>query len=105
MQPIFRFLLTALFAMSWTGLAVADTTDSADSLDPSVLRAITNMQLDSVFEETLATKTKEDRRSLHSLAGPTSMDCTNSVMRDGIETCVVSTHGNAVAVPAALAQH
>jgi hypothetical protein len=100
-----RILFGTFIALCWTGLAHADPSDTDQGLDPSVLRAVMNMQLDSAFEGVI---TQSNRQAINGLAGPSSMDCTNSVVATSIETCVV-TAVHAVtevnAMPAALAQH
>ena len=97
-----RILCGTFIALCWTGLAHADPSDTNQRLEPSVLRAVMDMQLDSAFEGVI---TQSNRQAINGLAGPSSMDCTNSVVATSIETCVVTTVGVVNAMPAALAQH
>ena len=109
-----RILCGTFIALCWTGLAHADPSDTNQRLEPSVLRAVMDMQLDSAFEGVI---TQSNRQAINMLAGPSSMDCTSSAVAAGIETCVVTTVSavNAVtavhavtavnAIPAALAEH
>jgi len=99
MRPLSRILFGVSLALCWSGIATAGPTGPTQSLDPSKLRAITNMQLDIAFERFVL----ENFQPLHGLTGPSSMDCTNAATQDGIETCVVTTRGPASSMPSALA--
>ena len=101
MRPISRILFGVSIALCWSGIATAGPLAPAHSPDPSTLRTITNMQLDIAFERFVSLE--ENIQTLHGLLGPSSMDCTNAVLNDGIETCVVTTRSHASAMPAALA--
>ena len=102
MQLISKTMFTVLLALCWSGLAVADPNAANPTFDDADLSAVTNMQLDHVFE-TFATL--GNRESLRGLAGPSSMDCSNVAMEDGIETCIVTTQGPTHSMPAALAHN
>ena len=94
-------MFTALMALCWSGLAVANPNDKTSSLDASAFRAVTNLQLDSAFESFVS---QGRGQSFYGLAGPSSMECSAAAMQGGIETCVVTTQSPMSAVPAALAQ-
>jgi hypothetical protein len=91
-----------LLAFCWSGLANANPQDPTQSLNPSVFRAITHMQLDAAFERFVS---HGRSGSIYGLSGPSSMSCTAAEMHGGIETCVVTTSGPSKSMPAALAQH
>ena len=101
MKPLSRFMLTALIALCWSGLAAADPTDASPSVDASALRAVTNIQLDLAFESFVA---EDGSPALTGLTGPSSMECSGTAMHGGIETCLVTTDRIANLSPAALAQ-
>jgi hypothetical protein len=101
MRFISRLMFTALIALCWSGLAVADPNESMPSLDASAFRAVTNMQLDSAFESFVS---QGRGQSIHGLAGPSSMNCSAAAMQGEIETCLVTIQSPMSAVPAALAQ-
>jgi hypothetical protein len=101
MRPLSRILFGVSLALCWSSIATAGPTGPTQSLDPSRFRAITNMQLDIAFERFVSLK---NIQPLYGLTGPSSMDCTNAAMEDGIETCVVTTRGPASSMPAVLAR-
>jgi hypothetical protein len=100
MRSLSRILFGVFLALCLCGTAAADSHDPSQTLDPSVFRTITNLQLDLAFERFVTLGTTE---TLQGLAGPSSMDCTRPAARDGIETCVVTTARLAASIPAALA--
>lgn len=102
MRPIPRILFMALIALCWSSLASADPQDQGQSLDASRFAAVTNLQLDMVFER-FATLGSNPR--FHGLMGPTTMDCSSDAIQAGLETCVVTSTGPSLSMPAALAQH
>ena len=103
MRPLSPFFITALLALTWTTFASAENSTTDSSLAPGVFAAVTEIQLDDVFEKMTAQGSDD---FLQRLAGPTSMDCTNAVARNEFETCVVTAVGTPqTSVPAALAQH
>ena len=104
MRPLSPFSFVALLALTWTGLASAETPNTAPPIGPSEIAAVADMQLDDAFEKTAADDSDD---FLHQLAGPTSMDCKNALTRTDAETCVVTVVDGSTmtAPPAALAQH
>lgn len=102
MRFISRLIFTALIMLCWSGLAVANITESTPPLDASVFRAVTNMQLDSAFAKFISLGRGQ---SIQELAGPSSMDCSGAVMLGEIETCLVTIQSPILTYPAALAQH
>jgi hypothetical protein len=102
MRPTPNIILGALLALCWSGLATANPLDPAQPLDPAVLRAMTNMQLDSAFERFVS---QGNHQAIYRLSGPSSMTCESSGMLDGIETCVVTTVAYSKSTRAALAQY
>ena len=100
MRPLSRILFGVSLALCWSGMATAGSLAPSQPLDPSTLRTITSMQLDLAFERFVSL---ESIQTLHGLLGPSSMDCTNAALHDGIETCVVTTRSHASVMPAALA--
>jgi hypothetical protein len=102
MQPTLKILFGGFLAICWSSLATANPPDPTQSLDPAVLRAITNMQLDSAFERFVS---QGSDRAIYHLSGPSSMTCESAGMLDGIETCVVTTMAQSKSRPAALAQY
>ena len=100
MRSLSRILFGVFLALCLCGTATADPHDPSQTLDPSVFRTITNLQLDLAFERFVTLGTAE---TLQGLAGPSSMDCTAAAARGGIETCVVTTARLAASIPAALA--
>jgi hypothetical protein len=101
MQVRYSVLLIALLALGWSGVASAEDSE-ANVLEPKTLSEVSTLSLDNAFER--ATSPKHDR-SLHGLAGPSTMNCENGAELDGPETCVVTAEGMLASVPAALAQH
>ena len=101
MRPISKILFMALIALCWSSLASADPQNQGQSLDASRFAAVTNLQLDMVFERFA---TLGSNPGFHGLTGPTAMDCSNDAIRAGLETCVVTSSGPAPSMPAALAQ-
>lgn len=106
MRPQSRLLFGVLLALclsglGWSGLASADPHQPRQSLDSSAFRAVTHIQLDIAFERFAS---QGIDLLLYSMAGPSSMNCTHTGRRGEIETCVVTTHGLAHSIPAALAQ-
>lgn len=101
MRPLLRILFCALLALGWSGLAAAGPHGQTQPLDSSAFRAMTQLHLDIAFERFVS---RRGSARLYGLAGPSSMDCTNAAMNDGIETCVVTTRGPIASMPAALAQ-
>lgn len=102
MRSLFRIFSGVLLALCCSGLAAADPPGPTQSLDSSMVRTVTNMQLDVAFEK-FAYQSRVG--SMYGLAGPSSMDCMNNMNRDGIEICVVTTRRHETSTPAALAQH
>ena len=102
MRPIPKILFSALIALSWSSLASADPQDQGQSLDSSQFAIVTNVQLDTVFERFVA---RGSQPLLYGLTGPTTMDCSNDAVQAGLETCVVTSSGPSMSMPAALAQH
>lgn len=103
MRSMSRITLTALLALTWSSLASAETPDANPSLAPGTIESVIEMQLDDAFEKSSALENEE---FLHDLAGPTTMDCQDSLARNAPETCVVTIAGaSPVGMPAALAQH
>ncbi len=102
MRPTSRILFGAFIALCWSGLATANPPDPTTSLDPSVFREVSNIQLDSAFEEFVS---QDSGRSIRGLSGPSSMDCDDARTKADIETCVVTTRAPRNPAPAALAQH
>ena len=102
MRPLIQILSGALLALCIAGVAAADPNSPAEPLDSSVFRTVTSMQLDTAFERFVS---QDSDRRLTELSGPSSMDCTEKTIQDGIETCVVTTHAPSNSIPAALAQH
>jgi hypothetical protein len=101
MQLRYSVLLIALLALGWSSIASAEDSKT-DGLEPKALAEMSTPSLDSAFER--ATSPKHDR-SLHGLAGPSTMNCQNGADLDDLETCVVTADGMLASVPAALAQH
>jgi hypothetical protein len=100
MQPRSRFILAALFAFAWTGLASGETAEPNTAIEPGALESVVEMQLDDAFEKLTASGEGD---FLLSLAGPTSMDCTNSMR---LETCVVTVAATRQpSIPATRAPH
>jgi hypothetical protein len=95
-----RILFGALLALCWSGLATANPRDPTESLDPSVFRALTNMQLDAAFETVVS---QGSDQTIYRLCGPSSMTCEADGTSDGIETCVVTTIVPSKSMPAARA--
>ena len=97
MRPLSLVFLPALLALSWSGLALADshTADPAvdgmqRELDVAIERAADDVGLDALFV----------------LAGPTSMQCDPSRATDALETCIVTVAASPhLGLPAAIAQY
>ena len=104
MRPLIQILSGALFTLclSIGGVAAADPDSEVQPLDSAVFQTVTDMQLDTAFERFVS---EGSDRSLPGLSGPSSMDCTDKTIKDGIETCVVTTRAPSNSIPAALAQH
>ena len=102
MRPTLKIIVGALLAFCWSNLAIADPPDPTEPLDPAVLRAISNMQLDATFERFVS---QGRDRAIYHLSGPSWMTCESAGMLDGIETCVVTTIDASKSTPAALAQY
>jgi len=102
MRSLSRILFGVLLALCLSSPAIADPHNSSQSLDPSAFRAVTQMRLDLAFERFVS---QGSGYALFGLAGPSSMDCTNAAIHDGIETCIVTTRRPTASIPASLAQH
>ena len=102
MRPIPKFFITALIAFCWSSLASADPHSPGRSIEPSRFAKITNLQLDAAFESFVS---RGNRVVLYGLAGPSTMDCSSKAVSAGLETCVVTSSGPPISMPAALAQH
>ena len=103
MRPLTRYVLPAIFALTCTQLASAETPETAPTLEPGAIASVAEMELDDAFEKSTAHQSDE---FLRRLAEPTSMDCTNAVTRDPSETCIVRAEREpASSPPAALARH
>jgi hypothetical protein len=103
MQALSHFAIAALLALTWSGLASAESPDANPSIESGLLASVTEMKLDQAIEESGPLGSDD---FLRGLAGPSSMDCTHAVTRSDFETCIVSVEGSPrTAVPAALAQH
>ena len=88
-----RIFLGAVFALSLSGIAFAET----PTTEPGEFTLSAEHQLDEQFELSLAGAADA---GLHRLAGPTTMICGGSEL----ETCVVTTEGTPrQAMPAAIA--
>jgi hypothetical protein len=103
MQSKSCFILVALLACAWTGLASAETPEPQLPLEHDALQSVIEMKLDIAFEKSTAAV---EVAFLPNLAGPTSMNCTNGMR---LETCVVTVAGTPrppmSAMPASLASY
>ena len=96
-------LFIALIAMAWSSAAVADSdTQTSTTLDPAVLSALADLNLDAAFER--ITWPISDNVLL-GFGGPTTMNCTIGEGVDGVETCEVRAEGISSSTPASFAQH
>ena len=102
MRPIPKILFMALMALCWSSLASADPQNQGQSLDSSQFAAVTSLQLDMAFERFATLGSKP---GFQGLMGPTTMDCSSDAIQAGLETCVVTSSGPSLSMPAALAQH
>jgi hypothetical protein len=100
MKPVSRLVFAALIALCWSGLAVANPTDSSAPVDAPSLSAVTNTHLDLAFESFVA---EDGSDQLTGLAGPTRMECSGGAMHGEIEICLVTTDRIASTSPASLA--
>ena len=97
MRPRSRILFTALLALSWSGLALADENQ------PGQADAPTHLELDVAFEQAA---NEVGRESLLERPGPTSMDCQHPLTPNDLETCVVTIAASPhVGMPAAIAHY
>lgn len=101
MQPKSRIFLATLIAVTWSGLASAQSPSTEPETDE--LNSVIELNLDVALEESAHV---DHRTAMLALTGPTSMSCTHPALRNSLETCVVTTPSNRqAAMPAALAQH
>ncbi|MCA9505968.1 MAG: hypothetical protein KC616_22950 [Myxococcales bacterium] len=104
MRPLLVSVLSVAALMLGTaGLAQAADADLERdySIDPAAFAAVSGTQLDAAIER--AAEGVDD--AIAGLGGPSTMDCSTSVLTGGFETCVVRAHGTpAPSLPAALAQ-
>jgi hypothetical protein len=90
--------MTALVALSGSGVAVAEEAKATPDQTQMALAAIEHLSLDSAFERVTSPKTSP---AVAKLAGPTSMDCKDDKQVEIPETCVVTFDELLAAVPAA----
>lgn len=103
MRLMSRMLFGAFIALSFSGLAIAETPSTQSSVEPGALAHATEMQLTDAFEKSTS---RAGSSFLLGMAGPSSMSCSHAKTMTEHETCVVTTEGTPEsAVPAALAQH
>lgn len=93
-------LFGALLALSISTTAGAEE-PTADAFDPNALRLMSDVSLDSAFEQ--ATQPANDL-TLTVLGVPTTMRCDDKMQLENPETCVVTADGRVASAPAALAQ-
>ena len=103
MRSMSRIFLGALFAVSLSGLAYADSHDSNSSVQPGEVTLTAQLDLDRQFERSL--DGAADAR-FQRMAGPTQMTCAHALTTSELDTCVVTAQGTPrAAVPAAIASH
>jgi hypothetical protein len=94
------FLVGALLTLCWSLAASAGAQDAPQVDEAPSFLSFTNLSLDLAFEEFA---TRAPNASLRGLAGPSTMNCQTTSLRDGIETCVVTARRSSTSVPSALA--
>jgi len=88
--------LTALLALGWSSLALADGSSSTSDL--ASLSTIGELSLDHAFERATSPDTVG---SIRVLSGPSLMDCDKTESGENNEVCVVTIDALYAAMPAA----
>lgn len=109
MTPLSRMSLSALIALSWSSLALADTPSlPGPSQTPIDFASVTRLELDTALEELVE---HGEPAALQAPSGPTRMACRVAAPGGDPETCTVTAPSSirpaapAPAAPAALAAH